>query len=146
MQALLEIVGTFWILGLMILGIVQPFSAVIRLITVKRWDSTYAIGLRRYVAVVFSYFAIMKTLGIYAVDPSVFAPFFYVYILPALIAWRYYRHVSKWDKAYKNIESFDNMKTLEAPHPDRLELMALPTKKVKLAGLKKKVSMIEMVA
>ena len=144
MDTFIGAIAFFWILLLISCGIVQPLASVIRLITARRWSSAYAIGLRRYIAVVIIYVATWITLDMGPFCDSNFFSFFYMHVLPAVIAVGYYRHVRRWDSIHRNVEAYDQMKALDEPHPDRLELMTLPTKKIKIGGIKRKLKVMEL--
>ena len=123
-----------YFVGLIAFGILQPLKAVCELLGVKRYSSKYAIGLKRYLTAVVGYFAFLHLMIKYGDLFGGLFDFigFYVTILPlAFVIWniRFYR---KWDRQMKNIQEYDRMKILEAPHPDRLLLDSFPKKKMKL--------------
>lgn len=115
------------------LGVFQPIDAVVRLLKTKRKDSQYATGLKRYLMAVIGYFVVLFMMfsNEQSVNYSVLLPN-YLMILPWAYAIWYIIHIRVWKKKRKNIEAFDRVKLMEAPHEDRLILDAYPKKKIQL--------------
>lgn len=111
------------------MGIVQPIGAIIRILGAKRKDSTYVIGLKRYLLAVLAYFIVLITCIGYDLD--VIAPFIAM-VLPWAYAIWYFMHIRTWRKKRKNIKAYDKMRIIEAPIPARLLLDAYPRKRITL--------------
>jgi len=120
----------FYIVFYIGLGIVQPLLAICRLIRAKRKDSNYAIGLKRYLLTVLSYFFLWFLFAKFQAYMNETFMFFYLMIFPWVIAIRYYRFVKKWDGIHKNIKAYDQLQSLNAPHQDRMLLDTFPKKKI----------------
>ena len=129
----------FYIYALLILGFVQPISAIVRIIMAKRKDSTYAIGLKRYLGYVLCYFLLLNPIIIFTEYTRLeYIGLTYLFFIPAVFAFWYIRYISKWTRKWKNIKDYNTIKSLSAPHPDRIKLESFPTKKYKLSIRKKK--------
>ena len=120
-----------YFLSYIVLGFIQPIGAICRLLGEQRLDSNYAIGLKKYLFAVSTYFAILFLM-------SKFEPFYdilyifqiYLLLIPwAFIIW-YIRHVRIWRKKRQNISAYDQLQLLNTPHQDRLLLDSYPKKKV----------------
>jgi len=118
------------------LGFVQPIGAIIRLLSARRLDSEYAIGLKKYLLGVVMYFFIMFFAGITGLfNETFFINCVYLFLVPWFYAIWYIRHIRKWKEKRKNIVAFDKLQLLNAPHEDRLILESYPSKKINLKSL-----------
>ena len=112
------------------MGIFQPLMAIIRLLQIKRYNSTYAIGIKRYLWMVIGYFILMY----FFIELDNYNNFMglYTFILPWALAIYYMRHIFIWSKKNKRIQAFDEDQKLLLPHEDRLILDSFPQRKINL--------------
>ena len=125
----------FWLYFLTFIGLgfYQPISAIIRLLSVKRKDSPYAIGLKKYLLAVSFYLLIFFSGASMKIGHGWFAlTSIYTFIVPLFFAIWYFKFIRKWKKKRKNIREFDRQLLINAPHPDRLLLESFPKKKLQL--------------
>lgn len=109
-----------------LMGLTQPFLALNRLYSAERKDSSYALGLKRYLLAVVAYFLILILCCYFdSFDgPSAVA---YCMILPWYLAIWYIMHTRKWDEKLKNIKKYEELQKKALPHPDRVALMTNPS-------------------
>lgn len=137
MDEILGFMGAMYVYSLIGMGIVQPIAGVIRLLSVKRYSSKYAIGLKRYLMVVVAYFLIRPIIYRYFIDE---VHIFYLFGVSFIIAIGYMRHIWIWRKKRQRIEAYDKMKMLNVPCKERLELERMPARTVKLVKINSRLS------
>jgi Ca2+/Na+ antiporter len=124
----------FYLLAYLAMGFVQPITAIIRLLGAERRDSTYAIGLKRYLFSVVFYFILL--IGIVNVNVNVHHRdeflCYYLLALPWIFSIWYMRHLYIWKKKRENIIAYDTLQSIKAPHEDRLLLDSYPKKNIQL--------------
>ena len=134
MEALLYLflyTSWIWIPFFLVCGIYQPTYACFELYVMKRMNSSYAIGLKRYLMSVVGYFVFLAFSIQYGdlfggLDDLIL---FQLIILPwAFIIW-FHSYTKDWKKKLKNIEAYDQEALLNEAHPDRLLLDSFPKKK-----------------
>ncbi|MFT4536290.1 MAG: hypothetical protein ACJA1A_003347 [Saprospiraceae bacterium] len=149
MEIFIRILALLYIFTLIALGIIQPIMAIARLITSKRKDSKYTIGLKRYLGVITVYFYIIYLSSKPGINIPQTLEVIYFLILPMMIAIWYTRHVILWKKKHKRILEFDkkeglnnnNLLLLEVPCQERLELKHHPKQKIQIIKLGGKLNM-----
>jgi len=118
-------------LSYILMAFIQPIAAICRLYLERRKDSSYAIGLKKYLLSVVIYFVILIPLVSFEPQPELLPLFqFYILVVPLCMAIWYINHIRTWRKKKKNIRAFDEMQLLNAPHEDRLLLESYPSKKI----------------
>jgi len=122
-----------YFLGYILMGFLQPIAAICRLLSEKRLDSSYAIGLKKYLLSVTGYFIILFFM--IQIEPFydiLYLFQFYLLVAPWSLAIWYIRHIRTWKKKRKNIRAYDKLQLLNAPHEDRLLLESYPKKTIKI--------------
>ncbi len=95
------------------LFIIQPLSAIIRLIVAKRKDSKYAIGLKRYLVAIISLFTYTIIGAYYDIKINQFQAILNIASIFAIL-FGYWFHIIKWHYKFKRIKAYDKMIILKS--------------------------------